>query len=118
MRLQGRVAIVTGAASGIGQASAQLFASEGAHVLAVDLPGKNLAEAHHGKKAIAVLEKSVGDADAADTIIGHVVKTFGKLDVVMNNAGISGSVLVEAMTEEFWNRVLNVNLSAQFKLCQ
>jgi NAD(P)-dependent dehydrogenase (short-subunit alcohol dehydrogenase family) len=118
MRLEGRVAIVTGAASGIGEASAQLFASEGANVLAVDLPGKNLAKAHHDHSAIAILEKSVGDADAADVIVGHAIKSFGKLDIVMNNAGISGSVLVEVMTEELWDRVLNVNLSAQFKLCQ
>lgn len=118
MRLQGRVAIVTGAASGIGQASAQLFASEGANVLAVDLPEKNLAAAHEGKSAIATLEKSVADADAAEMIVDRAIQTFGKLDIVMNNAGISGSVLVEAMTEDMWNRVLNVNLSAQFRLCQ
>jgi NAD(P)-dependent dehydrogenase (short-subunit alcohol dehydrogenase family) len=51
-------------------------------------------------------------------IVAHAIKSFGKLDIVMNNAGISGSVLVEVMTEELWDRVLNVNLSAQFKLCQ
>ena len=63
-------------------------------MLAVDLPGKNLAKAHDGKSAIAILEKSVGDADAADVIVDHAIKSFGKLDIVMNNAGISGSVLV------------------------
>jgi 3-oxoacyl-[acyl-carrier protein] reductase len=118
MRLQGRVAIVTGAASGIGEATAQLFASEGALVLAVDLPGKGLAEAHKDMANITPLEKSVGDPDAAQTIVDAVVKQFGKLDIVMNNAGIGLSALVEAMTQEQWDRVMNVNLTAQFRLCQ
>lgn len=118
MRLDGRVAIVTGAASGIGQATSQLFASEGAKVLAVDLPGKNLAAAHDGKSGIAILEKSVADADAAKTIVDAAIRNFGKLDIVMNNAGIGSNALVEAMTQDQWDRVMNVNLTAQFRICQ
>jgi 3-oxoacyl-[acyl-carrier protein] reductase len=118
MRLQGRVAIVTGAASGIGQATAQLFAAEGARVLAVDLPEKGLAAAHAGHAAIAVLEKSVADHDAARLIVDTTLKQFGQLDIVMNNAGIGSNALVEAMTQDQWDRVMNVNLTAQFRLCQ
>ncbi|HXC55022.1 MAG TPA: SDR family NAD(P)-dependent oxidoreductase [Rhizomicrobium sp.] len=118
MRLQGRVAIVTGAASGIGQATAQLFAREGARVLAVDLPGKGLAAAHDGQDGIATLEKNVGDGDAARLMVDTAVAKFAGLDIVMNNAGIGANALVEAMTQEQWDRVLNVNLTAQFRLCQ
>lgn len=115
MRLKDRAAIVTGAASGIGRATAQLFAEEGAKVLAVDLPGKNLAADHAN---IVTFEKSVGDADAADAIISEAVKRFGRLDIVMNNAGISSSTRIEDLTEEIWQRTLNVNLSAQMRICQ
>ena len=115
MRLKDRAAIVTGAASGIGKATAQLFAEEGAKVLAVDLPDKNLAANHAN---VATFEKSVGDADAADAIVGEAVKRFGRLDIVMNNAGISSSTRIEELTEDIWQRTLNVNLSAQMRLCQ
>lgn len=118
MRLRDRAAIVTGAASGIGQASAQLFAEEGAHVLAVDLPGKGLAQAHAGNARIACLEKSVADADSADVIAGEAVARFGRLDIVMNNAGVASSTRIEEMTEDIWQRTLNVNLSAQMRLVQ
>ena len=114
MRLEGRVAIVTGAASGIGRASAQLFASEGARVLAVDLPGKGLAPAD----GIAILEKNIADADAGMTIVDAALATFRRLDIVMNNAGIGVNALAEAMTDEQWTRVLDVNLTAQFRLCR
>ena len=115
MRLKDRAAIVTGAASGIGKATAQLFAKEGAKVLAVDLPGKNLAADHAN---IVTFEKSVGDADAADAIVSEAVKRFGLLDIVMNNAGISSSTRIEDLTEDIWQRTLNVNLSAQMRICQ
>jgi len=118
MRLRERVAIVTGAASGIGAASAGLFAEEGARVLAVDLPGHKLAEAHAGQGNIATLEKSVADTDAADTIISEAIRRFGRLDILMNNAGIGSNALAEAMTQTDWDRTLSVNLTAQFRLCQ
>lgn len=118
MRLQDRVAIVTGAASGIGKASAQLFAEEGARVLAVDLPGKKLAAAHENHRTIFCLEKSVGDEDAAQTIVDETIKHFGHIDIVMNNAGVAANALAEEMSQEVWDRTLNVNLTAQFRLCQ
>jgi 3-oxoacyl-[acyl-carrier protein] reductase len=115
MRLKDRAAIVTGAASGIGKATAQLFAEEGARVLAVDLPEKGLSASHAN---VTTFEKSVGDRDAADAIVGEAVKRFGKLDILMNNAGVSSSTRIEAMTEEIWQREININLSAQMRLCQ
>jgi 3-oxoacyl-[acyl-carrier protein] reductase len=118
MRLENRAAIVTGAASGIGQASAQLFAAEGAQVLAVDLPGKGLAEAHAAHARIHCFEKSVGDADSAGAIIDEAVKLFGRLDILMNNAGIASNTRIEEMTEDIWQRTLNINLSAQMRLAQ
>lgn len=118
MRLKDRVAIVTGAASGIGAATAQLFAEEGADVLAVDLPQRNLATAHAGKERIATFEKNVADPDAAEAIVSETLGRFGRLDILMNNAGIGVNALAEAMSQDDWDRVLSVNLTAQFRLCQ
>lgn len=118
MRLQGRNAVVTGAASGIGAATAQLFAAEGARVMAVDLPNTGLAGAHAGKGAIVCLEKDVTDGDAPESVIDGAVAAFGGLDILMNNAGISNNALAEAMPLDQWERVLAVNVTAQFRLAQ
>lgn len=117
MRLKGKAAIVTGAASGIGRASAQLFASEGARVLAVDLPEKQLAQAHR-EHEIATLEISVSDIDAPKKIIDTAVGKFGRLDIVMNNAGVASNALAEQMSREDWDKTLAVNLTAPFLICQ
>lgn len=118
MRLKDRAAIVTGAASGIGAATAKLFAEEGARVLAVDLSDKGLAAAHAGQERIHTLEKSVAAPDAAEAIIGEAVNLFGGLDIVMNNAGVGANALAENMTQEQWDLQMDVNVTAQFRICQ
>ena len=118
MRLKDKVAIVTGSASGIGRATAQLFAKEGTRVLAVDLPGKSLADTHKAHPAIAALEIDITADGAPKRIVDEAVARFGKLDIVMNNAGIGANALAEAMTREAWDRVLAVNLTAPFLICQ
>jgi 3-oxoacyl-[acyl-carrier protein] reductase len=118
MRLKDRAAVVTGAASGIGQATAQLFAAEGAQVLAVDLPGKGLAEAHKGQARVTTLEKSVADADSPEVIVDGAASRFGRLDIIMNNAGVSGRHFAEEMSMADWDRTFEVNLRAVFRLSQ
>ncbi|MEC9183491.1 MAG: SDR family oxidoreductase, partial [Pseudomonadota bacterium] len=116
MRLEGRAAIVTGAASGIGRASAQLFAAEGANVLAVDRPDSELAAAHAGKERILPLEQDVTMGQAPAAIVEAAIELFGRLDILFNNAGVSVRALVGEQTDPEWNLTLSVNLTAQFRL--
>jgi len=118
MRLKDRAAIVTGAASGIGRATAQLFAEEGAHVLAVDLPHKNLSAAHEENDRIVCFEKSVADPDAADLIVETAAAKFHRLDILVNNAGVAFNQRIEEVTDHAWDRTIEVNLTAQMRLCR
>ncbi len=113
-RLAGKSAVITGAASGIGRASALLFAAEGARVLGVDLPGDGLDSLQeHGVVPFAQNVAADG-ADAA--IVGAAVERHGGLDILFNNAGVSSSTLVHDMSDAEWDRVLGVNLRAVFRL--
>lgn len=112
-RLEGRRAIVTGAASGIGRASAELFASEGAQVLAVDRPGANLTFDH---PAITALGQDISEDGAPAAIVGKAVETFGGLDIVYNNAGVSGSTPVGDTSDEAFDRQISINLRAAFRI--
>ena len=118
MRLEGKVAIVTGAASGIGAATAELFAREGAHVLAVDLAARQLREAHRSTAQILCMESDISGADAPVAIIEAATTHFGHLDIVMNNAGVASNALAEQMPLEAWDRTIAVNLTAQMRICQ
>jgi NAD(P)-dependent dehydrogenase (short-subunit alcohol dehydrogenase family) len=101
MRLTGKVCIVTGAGSGIGRASAELFEAEGATVVAADLEGTS----HR---------VDVADEDETRALAAAVVEEHGRIDVLFNNAGIPGVGNVEETTLELWERVMRVNVRGVF----
>jgi NAD(P)-dependent dehydrogenase (short-subunit alcohol dehydrogenase family) len=107
-RLSGKIAIVTGAASGIGAASAKLFAEEGAQVLAVDRPESAIDTAHAGNKSIEAFAADITGDDAPKKIVAAALDRFGALDILFNNAGVSGRAFVEEMSDEMWDRVNDV----------
>lgn len=114
-RLANKTAIVTGAASGIGRASAELFAAEGAKVLAVDLPGADFAFDLPDIVALAVdLSTDAGPAE----VVSKAVAEFGTLDIVYSNAGISRRAPPGEMDDTMWDLVLAVNLRAGFRLAR
>ncbi|HNX33294.1 MAG TPA: 3-oxoacyl-[acyl-carrier-protein] reductase [Kiritimatiellia bacterium] len=115
---EGKVAVVTGAARGIGQAIAKKLAQEGADVAICDLQAEWLAETAgivqgFGRKALP-LAVDVGDSDAVNACISEVVKVFGKVDIMVNNAGITKDTLLVRMSDEDWDAVLRVNLKGTF----
>jgi NAD(P)-dependent dehydrogenase (short-subunit alcohol dehydrogenase family) len=112
-RLSDRAAIVTGAASGIGRASAELFAAEGARVLAVDRPGANFA---YDNAAIVPFEQDIAADEAPANIVGAAIRHFGKLDILFNNAGVAANALAANMTDEQWDWVQAIDLRAVFRV--
>jgi NAD(P)-dependent dehydrogenase (short-subunit alcohol dehydrogenase family) len=120
--LKGKTAIVTGAASGIGRASAMLFAAEGAAVVALDrapeVEATVAAIGAAGGKGIALVKDSSSEADIADAV-ATAVKEFGSLDVCYANAGISGGLVpFFEETVEHWSEVLKINLIGTFLLAK
>ena len=116
-RLSGKRTIVTGAGSGIGRASAQLFAAEGAQVLAVDRSEAAVAEtvaAIVGGQAIAHTADAGSEADV-EAYVARAVAEFGGLDVIYANAGISGGLVpLFEQSVEHWQEILRVNLIGPF----
>ncbi|MDZ7729224.1 MAG: SDR family NAD(P)-dependent oxidoreductase [Dehalococcoidia bacterium] len=119
MRLQDRDAVVTGAASGIGAATARLFAAEGARVLAVDRPGSGTSATASGDAgSITPFEQDVTEDAAPQRIASQAIERLGQVDILVNNAGVSGRTYVENMSDAEWDRVFGVNVRAQFRLCR
>jgi 3-oxoacyl-[acyl-carrier protein] reductase len=118
-RLEGKVAVITGAGSGIGRASAELFAAEGARVAVVDVNSESSQETAEaigraGGEAIAI-PTDVSDPEAVQAMADAAVGRFGRVDVLMSNAGILDDFEPAAETsDEVWNRILGVNLNGMF----
>jgi NAD(P)-dependent dehydrogenase (short-subunit alcohol dehydrogenase family) len=122
MRLQGRVAAITGGALGIGRATARLFAAEGATVAIgdIDAAGADLVAKDirgQGGRALAV-GVDVGDTGQVQAFVDRVVAEHGRLDVMFANAGIAHSAPFLEHPEAQWHRVLRVNLTGVFLCCQ
>lgn len=122
MRLQGRIVAITGGALGIGRATAQLFAAEGATVALgdVEIEGADAVVKEivgRGGRAMAV-GVDVGDAGQVQAFVDRVVAEYGRLDVMFANAGIAHSARFLEHPEAQWHRVLRVNLTGVFLCCQ
>ena len=111
-RLEGRVAIVTGAASGLGRATARRFADEGARVAALDL-----REPETPPQGLA-LACDVADAASVERAVAQTKERFGRIDVLAHYAGITKDALAHKMTPEQWNDVIRVNLTGTFVVAQ
>lgn len=117
--LEGKVAIVTGAARGIGKAIALKFASEGANVAFTDLSIDDNAKATEkeisdmGVKCKAYASNAANFEDTAK-VVGQILEEFGRIDVLVNNAGITRDGAIKRMTEEQWDMVININLKSAF----
>lgn len=114
--LEGRKAIVTGGASGIGEAIVHAYAREGAEVLAVDLPGSAVSQNFAELSSVTSFEKDITEKDAPQSIVASALEAMGGFDVLVNNAGISLPDTVEDEGEEIWERTMAVNVTAMFRL--
>jgi len=117
--LEGKVAIVTGAARGIGKAIALKFASEGADIAFTDLNIDENAKKTEAEIAALGVKVKAYASNAANfedthTVVEQILKDFGHIDVLINNAGITKDGLMMRMTEQQWDAVINVNLKSAF----
>ena len=123
MKLENKVAIITGSTRGLGRATAKLFAAEGAKVVVV---GTN---AELGENCVAEIKTDGGEAvfcktdvtseESLSALVKVALDTYGRIDILVNNAGVGGSTAnMNDITMDEWNKVLATNLTAPFMLCK
>jgi 3-oxoacyl-[acyl-carrier protein] reductase len=111
MRLEGKVAIITGGARGLGQAMAELFVKEGAKVIAADM-----GELAYECENVEGYQLNVTDVAGCETLVNYVKEKYGKIDILVNNAGITRDSLTRKMSDDMWNLVIDVNLKGVFNV--
>ena len=116
MKLQNKVAIITGGSRGIGFATAKLFSEEGANVI---ITSKNSQRLNHSVSQIQntiAIPADIKNQNEIDHVIRKTIEKFGKIDILINNAGIFPDIkLLHEITEDEWNEVIDVNLTGQFR---
>ena len=110
-RLEEKVAVITGAAKGLGQAMAEAFAKNGAIVYALDL-----GELEYKCDNVFYHKLNVTNVDEINSFFEEVTAKHGKVDILVNNAGITADAMTRKMTDEQWDRVINVNLKGVFNM--
>src|SRR5262249_10091391 len=114
VRLEGKVAFVTGAGSGIGRSTVEHFAREGARVAAADIRHDAAPQAAAGLADALAVEVDVVHSASVDHALRGAVERFGGLDVVVNSAGVLGLGAANKLTEEDWDRCLDINLKGTY----
>ncbi len=110
-RLKDKVAVVTGGSRGIGRSICELFADEGAHVIALYKTNFNYEKANvEGYKADVCSDSDI------ERLKEFILNKYGKIDILVNNAGITRDALIEKMTDDMWEEVINVNLRSVFRI--
>lgn len=110
-RLNGKIAVVTGGAKGLGQSISERFASEGAIVIAADM-----GELEYTCKNVYGYKLNVTDVAGIQVFYDEIIEKYGKIDILVNNAGITKDAMTHKMTDDMWDAVINVNLKGVFNL--
>ena len=122
MRLKGKVALITGGGSGIGEATALKFSKEGAKVAINDVNvdnANNVAEKVRAKgRDVMVCIADVCKKSDVENMVKQILERFGRLDILVNNAGINRDSFVKKMSEEQWDKVIDINLKGTFLCAQ
>ena len=118
MRLAGKVILITGSGSGIGKSTALLFAKEGAKVIVNDLDTSKgedtVREISKASGEAIFIQADVTDTDAVRNMIDRIIAQFGKIDVLFNNAGISGIGAIHEIEPEQWDRIMSINIKGVY----
>ena len=115
-KLMGKTAIITGAANGIGRATADLFRAEGARLVVVDMLGQGLQDKFQDIDDVRLLEQDITDESAPKAIADLAIEAFGKIDILVNNAGICIPGTVEDIDDAMWEKQMAVNITSMFRI--